>query len=332
MSILTPDGLDTHARPLVSVVIETITVREHSADGRLVEKVLPTLAAVRGQHYPSDRIETIVVLDDDAREDAPELQRRYPFVTLAFASRSNYFAAKNAGAVSARGDIVALLDADCTPGPDWLETLVSGFTPGVDVVAGRTRYTGGSLTARTFSVPDFGNVVATPGGAASGFNLNNVAFRRELLLAHPLDARVRRNGGCYVLYHELRARGARIVYEPRAMVAHDLDVGGVGFVKKHFERGFDGTNVYRIDERDVLRGTQVYRRFGAPGLVALVGRRIVLDWARLIRDRRQLGISVFTVPYFAGVVLTIRLIELAGGLTAVVHPDLPSRERRPSHT
>jgi glycosyltransferase involved in cell wall biosynthesis len=317
--------------PLVSVVIETVTVREHGDDRPLAEKVRSALTAVSCQHYPPDRIETILVLDDGTRQDASEIERHFPWVRIVFASRSNYFAAKNAGAAAAHGDIVALLDADCTPAPEWLEALVSGFRPDVDVVAGRTRYTGHSLSARTFSVSDFGNVVETSAGRASGFNVNNVAFRRDLLLAHPLDARVRRNGGCYFLYHKLRALGATMLYEPGAVIEHGLDVGGLGFVRKHFERGFDGTNVYRIDERGVLNGTKVYRRFGLCGLVALSARRILLDWVRIVRDRRQLGISIVTVPYFAVVVLTIRLIELAGGLTAAVGPA-PAPREQPSHT
>ena len=317
--------------PFVSVVIETVTVREHGSDRSIAELAGPALTALRSQTYPADRIETIVVLDDASRSDAGEVQRRYPFVRIVSAPRFNYFNAKNTGALEARGDIVALLDADCTPDQEWLDALVAGFSDGVDVVAGRTRYAGGTLAARTFSVSDFGNVVETSGGAASGFNLNNVAFRRELLLANPLDDRVRRNGGCYLLYHDLRARGVKIGYQRRATVEHGLDVGGLGFIRKHFDRGYDGTNVYRIDERGVLRGTKVFRRLGVLGLVALGGRRILLDWVRIVRDRRQLGIHLATIPYFAVVVLMIWSVEMAGGLTAAVRP-LPSSDQRPSHT
>jgi glycosyltransferase involved in cell wall biosynthesis len=311
--------------PSASIIIETVTAREHGTHGPLADVVGPALAAVQGQTYPRDRTEAIVVLDDESRHEAAEIQRRYPFARIVFAPAFNYFAAKNAGARNATGDIVALLDGDCTPDSSWLQALMADFSPDVGVVAGRTRYAGHSVTARTFSVSDFGNVVGTADGTASGFNLNNVAFRRDLLLAHPLDARVRRNGGCYFLYHQLRALGVKIVYEPRASVEHGLDVGGLGFVGKHFDRGFDGTNVYRIDERGVLRGTSIYRRFGPLGLVALGGRRILLDWVRIVRDRRQLGISLVSVPYYAGVVLTIRLIEMAGGLTAALRPGPQSR-------
>jgi glycosyltransferase involved in cell wall biosynthesis len=304
-------------RPFISVVIETIT-REDYAEHPLAEDLQPALNGVARQTYPRELVETIVVIDDTlAGRESDEIVRRYPWVTIVKSPQRNYFAAKNAGAQAARGSLVALLDGDCEPVAEWLETLVERCQPEVAAVAGRTRYTGGSLGGRTFSVSDFANVTGDASGAASGFNLNNVLFRREVLLAHPLDARIRRNGGCYLLYHQLGAAGARIVYEPRASVAHGLDIGGSRFVKKHFERGFDGVSVYQFDEGAVLRGTRLFRRFGAAALIALAARRIILDWIRIIRDRDQIGISLITFPYFAVVSTGVRLIELLGELTAV---------------
>lgn len=314
-------------RPLVSVVVETITARYEAHSSSLADQLNGTLTALDRQTYPRDRIETIVVLDHEVDPAVgEELRRRYPSVKVGYSSKSNYFDAKNAGATIASGSIVALLDGDCEPAPDWLETLVSRFDPEVDVVAGRTRYAGNSFVARTFSVPDFANVLGDATGAASGFNLNNAAFRRDVLLAHPLEARIRRNGGCFFLYHQLRAAGARMVYEPRAVVAHGLDIRGLGFVRKHFDRGYDGVSVYRLDDRGVLRGTRLFRRLGGVALVAIVGRRIVADWIRLARQRRQVGISAFALPYFGAIALGTRLIELAGGLLASL-PLTGPRER-----
>lgn len=312
--------------PFISVVIETVTAREERGSGSLADRLAPTLSAVAAQTYPRDRVETIVVLDAAVSESAgAEIRSRYPTVIIGRAALSNYFAAKNRGADMARAPIVALLDGDCVPAPDWLACLVSACGPGRAVVAGRTRYSGNSWFARTFSVSDFGNVVAAPTGEASGFNLNNVLFRRDVLTSHPLEARVRRNGGCFLLYHELRALGLGIVYEPRAVVTHGLDIAGLGFVRKHFDRGFDGVGVYRLDEHGVLRGTRLFRRFGALALVPLFARRAMLDWVRLARDRRQMGIAAVAVPYFACVMFGTRFIELVGGLVAVVDRDRYAR-------
>jgi glycosyltransferase involved in cell wall biosynthesis len=314
------------SRPRVTVVIETITTRFDSANGSLVDDLGITLHALDKQTYPRDLIEQIVVIDDEvSHSDVEKLRNRYPAVKLVRSPASNYFAAKNTGTAAASGDVVALLDGDCEPAPDWLETLLAPLTSGVAAVGGCTRYTGGSWAARTFSIPDFAYVLAETNGAASGFNINNVAFPREVLLNHPFDTRISRNGGCYFLFHQLRAEGARIVYESRAVVAHGLDIDGFGFVRKHFDRGHDGVTVYRLDKNAVLRGTRLFRRLGGIALVPIIGRRILVDWMRLWRHRRQIGISLVALPYFAVIALVLRLIELTGGLTAVLASKVSNR-------
>jgi glycosyltransferase involved in cell wall biosynthesis len=305
--------------PLVSVVIETITARFDGAREPLADSLSGALAALDRQTYPQELIERIIVLDDKvAAAETVELRRRYPAVKFLSSSASNYFAAKNAGTAAAAGEVVALLDGDCVPEPDWVEALLGPFESGVAAVAGRTRYEGSSWFEWTFSIPDFAYILTEENGTASGFNLNNVMFRRDVLLAHPFDTRIRRDGGCYLLFHQLRADGARVLHEPSAIVTHRLDFRVLGFVRKHFDRGYDGAEVYRLDDRAVLRGTRLFRRLGALALVAITGRRIVVDWRRLLRHRGQIGIPVVALPYFGTVAVGTRLIELIGGLMAIV--------------
>ena len=302
----------------VSVIIETVTLRFDHDHGPLADAIGPTIAAVERQTFPRDRFEILLVLDGEAGETTvEELRRRYPAVRLVIGVAPNYFAEKNAGAAAARGAIAAFVDGDCVPDPTWLEALVAPFANGADVVTGRTRYEGSSFSARTFSVPDFGTV-AEEQGASSGIMLNNVAFRRELVLGHPLDARIRRNGGCYLLYHQLRAVGVRMAYAAEAIVTHGLDVAGLGFVRKHFDRGYDSVSVYRCDDANVLRGTRVFRRLGVLALPVIIARRVLFDWRHLARKRAQIGITALQVPYYAAVMLTTRAIELCGGVTAAV--------------
>ena len=299
----------------LSVVIETITAREHPTE-ELPDALAGLLAALERQTVGD--FEILVAVDDEVPEPSlNEIRRRYPHVVLAQARAANYFAGKNAGAQRARGDVVALIDSDCIPAEDWLEHLLARFEPGVAAVAGRTRYTGRSLAARTFSVPDFANVVPGASGEATALNLNNVAFRREIMLAYPLDDRIRRNGGCYLNFHSIQAAGLRVLYEPRAHASHGLDIAGFGFVRKHYDRGYDGVSVYRCDEQGVLKGTRIFRKFGGLALVAFTGRRVLLDWLRMARHRREIGISALSLPYYCGIATGTRLIELVGGLRAV---------------
>jgi glycosyltransferase involved in cell wall biosynthesis len=313
------------APPYVSVVIETVTLRE-SDHHDFMPELCRTIDAVLAQSFPPERREIVVVLDHGvSTPDEQEIRRRYPEVRIAQAAAANYLAAKNSGAASARGAIAVLVDGDCVPDEKWLATHVARIEAGADVVAGRTRYSGGSLGARIWSVPDFGNVTGEASGQTSGININNVSFRREILLAHPFDARIWRDGGCYLLYHTLRRRNYRMAYAADAVVSHGFDVEGLGFAKKHFGRGFDGVNVYQCDDEGVLRGTRLVKRFGALALLPLAARRFALDAVRLVRHRRDMGVPLATVPVFMGVMMTTRAIELAGGLTAFVDPGWRKR-------
>jgi glycosyltransferase involved in cell wall biosynthesis len=302
-----------------SIVVETITAREHHAEDVLADRIAGALDGIDRQSYPRALIERIVVVDEAISASELQLLReRFSEVRFVASRTSNYFDAKNAGAAASTGDIVVLLDGDCVPDDQWLAQLVSQFKPGITAVIGKTRYADSSLAARIFSVTDFANVVAEADGTASGIMLNNVAFRREAIIGNPLDARIPRNGACYILYHQLRAKGARILYAQDAVVAHRPDVGGLGFVRKHFDRGHDGFIIYSLDDRHLFRGSALIHRFGGLALIPLTARRIVLDWIRLSRHRDQIGISVLSLPWYFVVATGVRLIELAGGLTASV--------------
>ena len=83
-------------KPQVSIVVETITVREHRAPGLLAGDLRHTLEALHQQTYPRESIELIVVLDREApKADCDELLRCYPSVKFVSSLASNYFAAKN---------------------------------------------------------------------------------------------------------------------------------------------------------------------------------------------------------------------------------------------
>jgi glycosyltransferase involved in cell wall biosynthesis len=269
-------------------------------------------------------MELIVVTDPGVPAGVPEaISALAPGVRFTESPVSNYFAAKNAGAQAARGSIVAFADADCVTVPDWLERLVGRFEPGVAAVAGRTRYAGGTHWTRTLSVPGFGYAVEDGSGEASSFQLNNSAFARAVILEHPLDERVRRDGACSLLRYQLRAAGKRVVYEPEASATHARDdITGLNVFRKHYNRGFDGASLYDFDDSGVFQGTRLVRRFGAPALVAVTIRRVLRDWVRIARHRRQIGVPARAIPAFAVVAVVTRTIELAGMLAY-------TRERSP---
>ena len=100
------------ARPEISVVAP---VYRHWA------LVPGLLAALGAQSLDADRFEILLVDNDPAAGTAPPPLPGNARVLPGTAPGS--YAARNAGAASARGALIAFTDADCNPDPDWLEAL-----------------------------------------------------------------------------------------------------------------------------------------------------------------------------------------------------------------
>lgn len=79
------------------------------------------LLALTNQTWPMELLE-VVVVDNDS-QPALEIDQDYPFnLRLLKCLTPGSYAARNLGAKSAKGKILAFTDADCIPSPNWLES------------------------------------------------------------------------------------------------------------------------------------------------------------------------------------------------------------------
>ena len=112
------------------------------------------LAALAGQTLPPGGFEVVIVDNDPAGDStggptagrAPEDRRGWPAnARLVACAAPGSYAARNAGAATARGGLLAFTDADCRPDPGWLAALAdaAAATPG-GLVAGPVRMTSGT--------------------------------------------------------------------------------------------------------------------------------------------------------------------------------------------
>ena len=105
--------------PSVSVVIVNL-------DGR---SLLPEcLDALKGQTYPRDLVE-IVLVDNGSTDDSVAFVREaYPEVRIIEAGRNLGFAGgSNLGAWAARGEYLALINNDARAAPDWLSAMMGAL-------------------------------------------------------------------------------------------------------------------------------------------------------------------------------------------------------------
>jgi cellulose synthase/poly-beta-1,6-N-acetylglucosamine synthase-like glycosyltransferase len=160
----------------------------------VIERLLEAICAMQ---YPSDKLE-IQVLDDSTDETqqvAEQIVARYaalghPIVYMHRTNRHGFKAgALDEGLKVAKGDLIAIFDADFVPPPDWLMKVVHHFTdPAIGMV--QTRWThlnrDYSLLTQVEAILLDGHFVLEHGARArSGdfFNFNGTAgmWRREAI-------------------------------------------------------------------------------------------------------------------------------------------------------
>jgi len=132
---------DSHFDELPRVTVQLPIFNEQFVIDRLIESIC-------AMQYPKDKLE-IQLLDDSTDETqqvAAEIVARYaalghPIVYIHRTNRHGYKAgALDAGLKVAKGEFVAIFDADFMPPPDWLMNVVHHFAePGIGMV--QTRWT-----------------------------------------------------------------------------------------------------------------------------------------------------------------------------------------------
>jgi glycosyltransferase involved in cell wall biosynthesis len=102
--------------PFISVVIPAYNE----------ELYLPKcLKALNLQSYPKDRFE-IIVVDNNCRDKTPEIAKAAGAKVVSEKKQGHVFAL-NAGMMKAKGDIIAVTDADTSVKKDWLEIIERVF-------------------------------------------------------------------------------------------------------------------------------------------------------------------------------------------------------------
>lgn len=92
----------------------------------------------------------IIVVDDGSCDSTASILSGYNNVRVIKQNNAGPAAARNKGAINAKGDIILFTDSDCEVFPDWIKQMVKPFMehPGVTGVKGAYRTKQKSLVAR----------------------------------------------------------------------------------------------------------------------------------------------------------------------------------------
>jgi GT2 family glycosyltransferase len=229
---------------------------------RHVENLTKCLESLR-KHVPPDIAhETIVFSNGLGVEALIEVQRRFPNVRLRFSPVNLGFAGGcNSAARHACGEYLVLLNDDAEVEPGWLESLIDAFElePGVGAVGSRILRPDGS-------VQESGSVIWSDGFALGvGRDLpedtGQYSYRRQVDYCSAASLLIPRDvwndiGGMDEEYHPayyedvdlcftLRARGLKVIYEPRARIRHTESSS----TDEHFRRFLFDRNRRRLREK-----------------------------------------------------------------------------------
>jgi cellulose synthase/poly-beta-1,6-N-acetylglucosamine synthase-like glycosyltransferase len=155
-----------------------------------------TLNALFAQNWPREKLQIVVVNDrstDGTAALIADYAERHPEVVQSFTvteTATGISPKKNAllhGLTLARGEWIAMTDADCTMGPSWIRTLAQQFAPDVGMVAGLTTYaeppegfsTSGAARAAEFISYSISGAALLSLGLPVIANANNLAYRRQ---------------------------------------------------------------------------------------------------------------------------------------------------------
>lgn len=168
------------APPRVSVLIGLVSTEDR-------DRILETIAALKAEPEPCE-----IVLADRRQDDLSRtIAERYPDVRMVPCAKETTLPDMRARALDASaGDIVAVTEDHCVPGPRWVAEILKAFeTPGVVAVGGNVdngvRDTGFDwatfLCEYSFFYPPVqeGESDVIPG--------MNVAYRRDALLGVPRE-------------------------------------------------------------------------------------------------------------------------------------------------
>ena len=197
--------------PRISVVVCTFNGQ------RTLRDCLDGLEKLRYPNYE------VIVVDDGSKDGTAAIAREYDAWLISTENRG-LSAARNTGMEEATGEIVAYIDDDTRPDPDWLSYLAAAFL-NTDYVG-----VGGPNIPFANDGPMASSVASSPGGPthvllsdceAEHIPGCNMAFRKSWLQAvGGFDPQFRVAGDDVDLCWRLQERGGKLGFSPAAVVWH----------------------------------------------------------------------------------------------------------------
>jgi hypothetical protein len=296
---------DREASPF-SVVIVSDYASGTAAGWRDLRRMMGALAAQdRGE-----AAEFIYVEHPDVARSVPEdLETLLPRSRIVLEPAPTSFGLRNAGVRAATTPWVAMLDADCLPGPGWLQRVRESIRshPSAAAISGRTRYPGTGLMERILAVLSRSYVDRGTPGRTGFISPHHCVFQREAYLRYPLPT----EAGVYAarVQSEMMLRAGHVLwFDPSLECVHGYE----GWAMERDIRRNTGHCTVLVRRYDASLPYAWLVRVGPAAIPAIVAGKILLTWRDCARCATHHGLRRAHLPLAFAVAIWLHLLEIGG--------------------
>jgi hypothetical protein len=271
-----------------------------------LRKILSALAA----QDEGEAVEFIYTERPDVAREIPEdLKTILPRFRIVLEPAPTSYGLRNAGIRAAVTPWVAMLDADCLPGPGWLRRIPRSIraNPSAAIISGRTRYPGAGLMSRVLALVSRSYLDRGTSDRTRFVSMHHCVCRRETYLEHPLPT----EAGVYAARVQSEAmlrRGKVLWFDPSLECVHDYE----GWPMERDIRRNTGHCTVLVRQYDRSLPYAWLVRLGPAAIPAIVAGKILLNWRDCLRCASHYGVSRIQVPLALVISTWVHLLEIHG--------------------
>lgn len=298
----------------MAVDASVVVVSDYAAgDAKSWDDLRKTLTRLSRQDFQG-QAEFILVEAAEFRDSIPaDLAQIIPDLRIVWSEATASYDMKNAGGEAATADIVAMLDADCTPCESWLRHLVDTMRAHPDAVAvsGKTTYPGRTLIERILALIDRSFHYRRQTADTDSISNNNAGFRRDILRQYPLSNAIG-PFGAGLQNTAIVCDGHRVMFEPRMLAVHDYE----GWAMERDVRLNVGYATIAVRQHEPRIKQSWFVRLGVFSLPLFYAGRVLMSSRQCVRYHRDYDVPGYALPMALGLAFIVHALELPGMLRA----------------